>query len=119
MPPTAMQAITEALERVGPMTAAELRQLLDRSQSAVYKPLKRLRDQKVVRISKWVPQETTGGRRSPVYALGRAPDAVEPPAATSNERNRKYNRRNAARLAAKRRLRAGTADVNPWRGLVR
>lgn len=120
MPPTAMRAIIAALENVGPMTAAEMRRFLDRSYSAVYKPLSTLRTRKIVRIDSYQAQDGKGGRRAPVYALGSAPDAVEPPADSVSERNKKYTKRHVAVLAARRRVRRGTVQVpNPWQGLVR
>lgn len=120
MPPTAMQAIIAALESVGPMTAAEMRLFLNRSYSALYVPLTRLRNRKVVRIASYQAQDGKGGRRAPVYALGSEPDAIEPPRASVSARNKKYTKRHSAVLAARRRVRRGThVEANPWQGLVR
>lgn len=110
------------LDTIGPMTAAELERLMNRSRPSVNESLRLLRRStpKRIHIHRYDRQpDGTRGRCVPVYAVGDLPDAPEPGGLSSKQRNEKYRQRHRARLNARNRARRGSVGPNIWMGLVR
>lgn len=76
-----MQSIREALTRHGPMTAAQLGARVELGPSSISSQLKSLREKREVHIMEWILYTGggPGGRNTPIYALGDAPDAASKP----------------------------------------
>ena len=88
------QAVIDALERCGPLTAAEIVRACGLSRGTTYRTLSRLREAKKVRIAKW--RRGLNGKcrtETAVYGLGSAPDAVFVPL-TKAEIQIRYRRNN-------------------------
>lgn len=76
-----MQSIREALTRHGPMTAAQLGARVELSPSSISSQLKSLRERREAHIMEWILYTGggPGGRNTPIYAIGDAPDAASKP----------------------------------------
>jgi len=101
------------LDDVGPMTCQELVRLTGRSGHSVRDSLRRLKDQ--VHVQAYIPSGSRG-RRSPVYAVGKLPNAVEG-SDTSKQRNDRYRKKMRQVIIARDAIRHGR-EVNMWRGLL-
>lgn len=119
-PSRTRDAILATLAAVGHMTATELAEHLGLTRGAVVHCIGRVRGQKlrVLRIVSWQRQERSHGDMSPVYGLGRGPDAPKPPALTPTERTARYLRRHAALEKAKRQHREGRPVPTWLQGLL-
>lgn len=113
MPPTAMTAILNALNDVGPMTAAEMRTFFDKKQSALHGPLQNLHKiKRLIYITDY--QRNWRGRAAPIYALGTHHDAIEQPL-TPAERDKRYR----ARFNKLIKARSKKSKLTLWEGLMK
>jgi predicted ArsR family transcriptional regulator len=94
------QRIIDALQSVGPMTAAELRGYLGVCRDTINKFVRRLRAERKVRIASY-----QRGRRqpAPVYGLGSGKDAAWEPLSDA-ERSARYRARIPFIIRARRRV---------------
>lgn len=114
------QEVLDALEKIGPMTAAEMR-LHFQVSAAIGKRLRSLRDPENRRVYIESFRVLGRGRRTPVYAAGNEPDAKEV-RQTRAEVTRQYRERHKMRISARRYGAAGAAgggELGMWGGLVR
>ena len=111
-----MFAIKQALEH-GPMSTAELCELLGQARVAINKSLRRLRNRKEVFISYYERQpEGRSGAFVPYYNLGHHYDAKQPEPLSIPERNKLYRKRHRARISARRYPKHMSA-LGVWAGL--
>ena len=119
--PTVRDAITETLNRCGPMTTLEVAQLLGWSRYKVHASITRARENhpgKIFHITGYQRQDAVQGREARVFAAGPGPDASRPSFADTTERRNRYYLRNRAKFAITRKRRTGVTAVSPWAGLV-
>lgn len=112
-------AITEAIERDGPMTGAELAQVLNVPRKKIDSSLIHTRHKygtQFFRISGYVRQVGIGGREAPIYAIGPEPDEPRPKMNSKRDRKKiqqRYRDKNKLVIRARNRKRKGTTS-NPF-----
>lgn len=112
------EQIKSALLAAGPMSSLELRLHLGIGWAATRNGIMRLRAKKLVRIASYQSQpDGIKGRRSPIYALGSAADAIEAPAKSAADINRDYRKRHSAVISARRYPHVRQA-AGVWAGLM-
>lgn len=119
-PPTTRDAITKALTDCGPMTVAELVEHLQWTRTRVDGCISLARANHPGQFFRIVRYRHGRGREAAVYAAGPGKDAKRPTFDQAHvaARNGSYYRRNRARLAVARKLRAGAPMASPWSGLI-
>lgn len=106
-------AITEAIERDGPMTGAELADTLNVPRKQIDSSLAHARYEygtKFFRISGYARQVGIGGREAPIYAIGPEPDEPRPKMNSKRDRKKiqeRYRDKNRAVIRARDRKRKG------------
>ena len=117
-PLTIPDQIKLALDDIGPMSSLELRTLLVLKPTTTQRYLRILRETKQIHITRKDRQpDGTGGRFAPIYAIGEGHDARAPAVRDASERNKRYRKRHAAIISARRYPHARvTAGV--WAGLL-
>ena len=107
-----------ALDDIGPMSSLELRRLLGLKQTTAQKYIRRLREEKQIYITRRDRQpDGMGGRFAPIYAIGEGQDSRGPVVRDASERNKRYRKRHAAILSARRYPHVRQA-AGVWAGLM-
>lgn len=107
--------VLRLLTDVGPMTTQEIARLTGRTGHGVRDSLRRLKADKSIHIERYTPSGWKG-RRSPIYAIGDKPDAIEG-CDTAKVRNARYRERMRQVIIARDAVRH-SRSVNVWRGLM-
>lgn len=106
------------LDDVGPLSSYDMALLLNRTQLSIGGSLRRLRKRKLIHITKYERQpDGQKGRCIPIYAVGDVPDAPPLKRIGVLEVNKKYRKRHAAIISARRYV-TERKQLGVWGGLV-
>jgi hypothetical protein len=109
-------AVLQLVDDLGSASTVDLARMTNRTPCSIRGSLRLLRNRKKVYISRYERQVGTGGRSTPFYALGEGPDVPEPEQISRKVINQRYNKRRAAIISTKARVRRGTTK-SIWAGL--
>lgn len=120
--PTTRNAVCWALKEFGPLSAAELAEVLPLTRAGIDRGITKARAggrRDYIRIHSWRRQNGTGGREIPVYDLGPGEDAPRPRLGVQARREtwRRYEVAHRAERRIANTLRRG-GQANPFKQLV-